>query len=275
MDEKDIQAINERIKGKLESTKFAYHITDEAWEYVWMNGLRLKVAKMLNLKNNDKVLDVGCGDGWFSVQNALKHPNVKFIGIDLFEAEEAKNSKLIGIKNCKFYKVDALNMRIKEKVDHVVFYMALGNICEDAFDLKKLFRNCWNIMKNGAKLLVVEAFEEDFPREIRRKLKDLYEIYEEKGKSYGENKERILARKATLIILKSIGFKVLKITWKKFKWFMNEEEVKEYFGFKELPFKIPKKFWVFDKPKKVTIIIAIKEFTKLKIRVEQLEKKVA
>ena len=206
------------------------------------------------------MLDVGYGDGWFSIQNALKYPNFKFIGIDLFEAEEAKEiSKLIGVKNCKFYKMDALNIHIKEKVDYVVFYMALGNICEDAFDLGKLFKNCWDIMKNGAKLLIVEAFEEVFPKEIRKKLKNLYGIYNKMGKSYGENKEKILTRKAALIILKSIGFKILKITWKKFKRFMNEEEVKEYFDFEKLPFKIPKKFWVFDKPKKVTIIIAKNE----------------
>jgi len=49
--------------------------------------------------------------------------------------------------------------------------------------------------------------------------------------------------------LENIGFKILKITQRSFRWYMSEEEVMKYFGFKELPFKIPKKFWVFDKPK--------------------------
>jgi hypothetical protein len=39
---------------------------------------------------------------------------------------------------------------------------------------------------------------------------------------------------------------------------MNEEEVKRYFGFEKLPFKISEKFWVFDKPKQVTVITAVK-----------------
>lgn len=114
-------------------------------------------------------------------------------------------------------------------------------------------------MKDGANLLIVEAFEEDFPREIRGKLRKLYELYREMGKSHGEDKETILSRKVVLTILRNIGFKKLKTTLKSFEWYMDEEEVKRYFGFEELPFKIPEKFWVFDKPKQVTIIIAMKK----------------
>jgi len=227
-----------------------------------MDGFRIVVSEMLDLKPGDKVLDIGCGDGWFSIQNALKYPSVNFIGIDLFEAREAEEiSRLIGVKNCKFYEMDALNMHIKEKVDHIVLFMALGNICEKYSDIERLFRNCWKIMRSKAKLLIVEPFEEDFPREIRRKLKSLYELYRKKGRSYGEEKETILSRKTVLMALENIGFKILKITQRSFRWYMSEEEVMKYFGFKELPFKIPKKFWVFDKPKQVTIIIGRKTRT--------------
>jgi hypothetical protein len=35
-------------------------------------------------------LDVGCGDGWFSLLNGMIHPEVRFTGIALYEAEEAR-----------------------------------------------------------------------------------------------------------------------------------------------------------------------------------------
>jgi len=255
----DSHSIGESIRQKLRFTKFADHVTDKAWEYVWMDGLRLEVAKYLNLQANNVVLDIGCGDGWFSIQNALRYPEVRFLGVDLFEAREAEEiSRLVGAMNCTFYEMDALNMKIEERIDHVVFYMSLGNICRNTSDLQKLFRNCWKVMKKGGKLLIVEPFEEDFPEQVREKVKDLYKLYKKLGKSRGEDKETILSRAVTLKILVSIGFKILKVMWKKFNWYMNEKEVKEYFEFEKLPFRITDKFWVFDKPKQVTIIVAMK-----------------
>ncbi|RLE72450.1 MAG: hypothetical protein DRJ37_02830 [Thermoprotei archaeon] len=256
----EFKAIGEKIRSRLESTRFRDHVEGKAWEYTWMEGFRIEVSVLLNLKLGDRVLDIGCGDGWYSIQNALAYPYVRFVGVDLYEADEAREiAGLVGAWNCEFYKMDVLEMNFEEEFDHVVSFMALGNICETPSDIEKLFKNCWKALKNKGKLLIVEAFEEDFPEEVRAKLKSLYEFYRRLGKSVGEDKETILNKRVTLDILETVGFTILKhIKWE-FSWHMDREEVKEYFDFKELPIEIPEKFWVFDKPKQVAVILAEKQ----------------
>lgn len=59
------------------------------FDSLWMDGLRVKAFSMLKPKPGWIVLDVGCGDGWSTIQNALVYDYVFFLGIDLYEAEEA------------------------------------------------------------------------------------------------------------------------------------------------------------------------------------------
>ncbi len=257
-----LENIEKMMKSKLEGTEFSDYVCEELWDYIWMSGFRVEVAALLSLKPGDKVLDVGCGDGWFAIQNALKYPKVNFVGIDLFEADEAKRiAELLGVRNCKFYKVDALKMSFSEKFDHVVLFMALGNICESLNDLKKLFENCWRALKSGGKLLIVEPFEEDFPAEVRDIVKRLYKLYKDLGKSQGEDKETILSRKATLTTLKKTGFRIFNLGSREFDWYVSKDEAKEYFRLDELPLDMPDIIWVHDIPKRVTIILAMKEGT--------------
>ena len=37
---------------------------------------------------------------------------------------------------------------------------------------------------------------------------------------------------------------------------MRRDAVVRYFGFEALPIAIPERFWVFDKPRQVTVILA-------------------
>jgi len=191
------------------------------------------------------------------LQGGLMYPKVRFTGIDLYEAEEARGiSRLIGASNCRFYGRDALRMNIKRKFDFVVLFMALGNICETTSDARVLVANCLRLMKKDAKLLVVEPFEEDFPKEVREKLRRMYRFYKAMGRSRGEDHETILSRNSTLRALRDSGFGIVEVLNKRFEWHMRRDAVARYFGFEPLPIDLPERFWVLDKPRQVTVVIA-------------------
>ena len=102
---------------------------------------------------------------------------MKFISVDFYEADEAREiAKLLKVRNCEFYKMNVLETNFREEFNHIVSFMALGNICEVSSDIEKLFKNCWKALKNKGKLLIVEAFEEDFPKKVREELRSLYEF---------------------------------------------------------------------------------------------------
>jgi len=142
---------------KLINTEWA---TPKYFDGLWMDGLRVKAFSMLKPKPGWKVLDVGCGDGWSTIQNALVYNHVFFLGIDLYEAEEAcENTELFKLNNCDFIQGDIYTISFRKVFDVVMFFFSLGNMCLGGKDVFTLFTKIKDFLKGEGKLLIVEPFK--------------------------------------------------------------------------------------------------------------------
>jgi len=224
------------------------------FDAVWMDGLRVRAFSLLEPRAGWRVLDVGCGDGWSTIENALVFYRVFFLGLDLYEAWEAwGNARLFGLTNCGFVCGDVFRIGFRKAFDAIMLYFSLGNMCSGRRDLLALFARVRDFLKSEGKVLVVEPFQEDF-KEFE-KLSVIYEISGIKG--VGEEKETILGFRDVVYALKNTGFDIVEACKYSFSWKISEEEFLEYFRLRELPFKLSE-FYFRDKPGKATIIVAYK-----------------
>ena len=222
------------------------------FDAVWMDGLRVRAFSLLEPRAGWRVLDVGCGDGWSTIENALVFGRMFFLGLDLYEAGEAlENARLFRIANCDFVRGDVFRVSFRKVFDAVMLYFSLGNICSGRRDLLTLFSKIRGFLRKGGKVLVVEPFQEDF-----KEFEKLNAIYEMSGvKGVGEEEETILSFRDVVYALESTGFSIVKMGKYLFSWKVSEKEFLEYFGLRKLPLKLSE-FCFRDKPRKATIIIA-------------------
>jgi len=118
-----------------------------------------KPQKILSpyIKEGMKVLDVGCGPGFFSVEIAkMVGANGKVIAADLQEGMLQKiRDKIAGTALDKIIqpvKCEEDNINIKEKVDFILaFYMV-----HEVPDKAKLFESFKGILNDDGKVLIVE-----------------------------------------------------------------------------------------------------------------------
>jgi arsenite methyltransferase len=130
--------------------------------------LRDRLLDSLELKGDEKVLDVGCGRGLLLIGVAKRLKSGKVTGIDVWNpqdlsgntADAAKqNAKIEGVpERVRIENGDARHMVYPEKnFDVVVSSLAIHNISErDERD--QAVREMWRVLKPGGKLMIFDIF---------------------------------------------------------------------------------------------------------------------
>jgi cyclopropane fatty-acyl-phospholipid synthase-like methyltransferase len=188
----------------------------ENW-YWTLRGARVWVADKLNLKAGMKILDVGAGDGVFSIQAGQKYKEVRFIGIEYSdEYEEAQeNARKLGLKNVEFHFMNAFDIKFKEKFDRVVFFISLRNIPTNQREMVELFEKVKKVLRKNGLLAIAEMFKEDANNEAQKLAQKIYEECSELEDEHHRGIEKFFFLKEVKSALKETGFKI--ILFDKFK----------------------------------------------------------
>ncbi|NPV51324.1 MAG: methyltransferase domain-containing protein [Candidatus Methanofastidiosum sp.] len=106
-----------------------------------------KIISNLKLKDNEAVLDLGCGDGALTKQIACLVPKGKVLGIDSSEGMISTAKDLEG-GNLSFQKMDINLISFRGRFD-LIFSNATLHWIKDH---KKLLENCYNALKPGGSI---------------------------------------------------------------------------------------------------------------------------
>ncbi len=108
------------------------------------------LLKLMSIKKTDEILDLACGQGFFTYEFAKAGANVTGVDIssELIEIAEKRQ-----VKNTKFIvsKADNLSVFKSNSFDKVSITLALQNIS----NLDGTIRECYRVLKNGGKLYLV------------------------------------------------------------------------------------------------------------------------
>ena len=203
------------------------------WSKSWywkLGGARVWVADKLNLKAGIKVLDIGKGDGLFSIQAGKKYGDVKFVGIEYSdEYEEAKeNAKELEMKNIEFYYMDAFDMRFKNKFDRVVFFLSLRNIPTNKAEMLNLFREVKKVLKREGILAIAETFKEDAENQRQVLAQKIYEACSQFRDVHHKGIEKFFSIKEVKSALYESNFKIISIDKFKTGVRLSVEESKDF-----------------------------------------------
>jgi len=152
-------------------------------------------AKMLDAVAGKTVLDVGCGDGRFTIKIAEHAKNV--MGLDFSEkaiSQAQTNLEKSGRTNVKFRLADALNLPFVDETFDVLLSRR-GPLTDSMRTLSEAHR----VLKKGGQLMEITIGERD-----KLNLKQIFgrgQLYGVKGKVADEKKR----------MLEKVGFKVIEI----------------------------------------------------------------
>lgn len=139
----------------------------------------LKILEKVNFKGNERILDVGCGNGKTTAEIAKKVPEGAVIGIDNSPSMIEQGQKDWNtIKNLTFACIDAMEIPFKNQFDYVFSFSTFHWIT----DQQKAFNNIYHALKKGGSMIIKCGCDADCP--MRRAF--IYVCNSPKWKNYFE-----------------------------------------------------------------------------------------
>jgi trans-aconitate methyltransferase len=118
----------------------------------------MNIVNSISFKQDDCILDIGCGDGRVTHEISLLVPKGQVIGIDTSSSMVEEAKKLTTSKsNLSFFKKGAEDFRLNAKFDYILSFHSLHWIS----DKNKMFRNVFNHLKLRGKFIFVTAGREN------------------------------------------------------------------------------------------------------------------
>jgi ubiquinone/menaquinone biosynthesis C-methylase UbiE len=112
------------------------------------------ILNYMTIKESDRVLDLGTGNGYLAFPIASCYPDASVIGLDIIEDTLIRNNERAlqqGISNLKFVTYDGINFPFEDKsFDVVVSRYALHHFP----DIENAFREISRVLNKGGRLLV-------------------------------------------------------------------------------------------------------------------------
>jgi len=107
--EKSINSARERFDHELHTGE--YKMVHENSDHLNL------LLKLCNIEENEKILDLGTGNGYVAFELAKKYPNISIVGLDITESSINRNNKIVesdNLKNIKFYSYDGMNLPFED-----------------------------------------------------------------------------------------------------------------------------------------------------------------
>jgi ubiquinone/menaquinone biosynthesis C-methylase UbiE len=148
-----------------------------------------KVFEVLNLSRGIVFLDAGCGDGYFSIEAALRlGPNSKIIAVDVHKESLEKLKKEIkdkGLSNIEILEADITKRLPLEDKSVDIYFIANVLHGFDEKEKERVLKEAKRILKENGKLVVIEFKKEPMtvgpPLEIRISEEELKKFLEKLG----------------------------------------------------------------------------------------------
>lgn len=113
-----------------------------------------EILLKFKIEDDGKLLDIGCGIGYFTVPAAKILKNNKVIGIDIIpEIIGIAKEKAHGISNIQFRTSEEYNFPVE---NNSIKYVLISNVLHEVEDRKRYFNEIKRVLKEDGYLLIID-----------------------------------------------------------------------------------------------------------------------